>query len=731
MMEETTMKAASATVASNPSEIICVGRNTTIDMEMEATANSSQSPSMNSLPNKLERINSKAFETQLKAWTASNIQVARGLDVPKISGDNIRFQPPSDTEVPNENWERLWKWSLLLFQSCPSDLFSWGLRLTGGHPSENRSVHQSLCLLLPHPVWQGQLSRLRYALQTAVCSRFKDHIPPVGPLSGEIVAGLLSLYTEDNRVDVANLALQWWRDIGYDNDSAMLHLSEKISELAPNGASIPEQPHDKRVFHLHAGDVQRVISALDLLHEAGAFSHRVLTYYNHFVCRTEAELDTFPPTNRQCLKHWDDMLAFNKDMDAIRGLPDIPRAEQDVYQKIGYWNSPKCDNQVRKALLDDYHELSRSNRKLRCFKPSGTNSPFKLGDTSSPNVTASDQRQNLAITTPEIATKTHSSLALVCIDGFCLPAESDDEARQLITTPAPAMMLTLVKIMMTGGFTPPRKCQFLFDLARGQFGTNVESDRKIARELYAHIYPFRTAPRHFSDEELSFYSCLTRLAYQGCVPLLCLQFCDGTAEFVSLNRAIWDSENRLLHCEQFSHGPITFSTTPSHFCLFWRVYSKTCYKYFDILRRVVGKDLTRGCKEVLYNLVAAVEFPPFKEDPERFWLFDADGHNINSGSMPESMQDFFPLIPLSDLHLKNLCCFEYMFVYQERHLGEQETVQPREVSSATSPISTQEATPTPSIGMKRPRDAYDPSSPECPETPPERYSSLKDPCLTN
>ncbi|KAI1741820.1 hypothetical protein F4680DRAFT_446826 [Xylaria scruposa] len=307
------------------------------------------------------------------------------------------------------------------------------------------------------------------------------------------------------------------------------------------------------------------------------------------------------------------------------------------------------------------------------FKPSSTDSPFEMGHTS-PAATAGDQRQSLTVTTPGIPAKDCSSVALVHIDGFRFPAESDDDAPWiLITTPAPAIILTLVKIIMAGGFTPPKKCQFLFDLARGQFGTDVEADNKVARELYAHIYPFRTEHRHYSHDELSFHSYLTRLAYQGCVPLPCLQFRNSTAEFVSINRAVWESEDRLLNCEQLSRGPIMLSTTPPYFCLFWRVYNKAYRKYLDILRCVVSKDSTRSSTEILYSLVAAAELPPSKDKPERFWLFDADGRSINSDSMPESIQDYFPLTPFPDSGLKDLFCFEYMFVYQVKQSGEQET----------------------------------------------------------
>ncbi|KAI0858752.1 hypothetical protein F4860DRAFT_526810 [Xylaria cubensis] len=69
--------------------------------DAEATADSSQLPIIQSppfsnrqsrqavsyTPNKLKRLNSKEFDAQLKAWAASNIQMAGGLDVPKLSGD--------------------------------------------------------------------------------------------------------------------------------------------------------------------------------------------------------------------------------------------------------------------------------------------------------------------------------------------------------------------------------------------------------------------------------------------------------------------------------------------------------------------------------------------------------------------------------------------------------------------------------------------------------------------
>ncbi|KAI0201462.1 hypothetical protein F4808DRAFT_469751 [Astrocystis sublimbata] len=274
---------------------------------------------------------------------------------PLIELDPEDFQ----TEVLDESWQRVWQSCLALFQTSPHDLFTWGLRLPS-QSSERQEIYRELCLLIPHLAWQGHLSKLRFALQMAICAREHDHMLPAAPLSEATAASLLSLQNASNKAMLTSIAFGNFIEVRDNEQGILLRLFHEMKEVCKDRSLnfVPDQVSD-RVFYLTATDVKTVTSSLDRLHRGKEFSHCVLTYCTQFAGRLGSVYDELPPSNNKCLSHWEQICAHNRERDALAGLADIPYAERAAHQQIAYWEAPACDPRFRQCLFDDFYSLYR------------------------------------------------------------------------------------------------------------------------------------------------------------------------------------------------------------------------------------------------------------------------------------------------------------------------------------------------------------------------------------
>ncbi|KAI0864517.1 hypothetical protein F4860DRAFT_510848 [Xylaria cubensis] len=626
-------------------------------------------------------LNAEEFEKQLQDWTedqAENLQsVVDAQSMSTLEVDRDRVPDPYNSDIGmralNEDWQHLWKWCLALFQSCPYDLFTWGLRLTS-KVSEHADIYRGICMLLPHPAWQRQLSQLRYALQMAVYIRSETHMMPVGPLPAEATAGLLNNHRVNNGELVATLALDSWNHARDDKDGMMYILTEEMKSLRDSASTVsfPHHQYGNRLFYLSTYDVAAVTSALDSLQDRGRFSHRVLTYYRKCVCQTGSQFDRLPPKDSETLQRWDGVCVHNRHRDGLRGLSDIPYAERAIYEKIGYWQSSDCDIQVTQALFDDYQRICESISPTKKAPSQASEGPADVDFPAPESPTNPDSPattrfievtkfQQLLTRPSHQHTATRPTVSLICLDGFYLPQEPGDTSPpRLVTTCVPAMTFTLFRSMLATGFIPKTESGPLIDLIQGSFGEDLERDRGAALALFRHLMPVNTnTDAKYTSEHLRFEALLLQPDVWLSFPIPCLRIRRGAAKFENQT----PQRTAVVDCEEFPDSETRFVETPSHCRIFFRGDTQTFHRTLNEIRHIKGVLPLSGGADVLYNLLALVEFPATIADPERFWLFDQHGNHVTSSSVPESLLQSFPSEPLPNLSRRKGRGCSYMLVY--------------------------------------------------------------------
>ncbi|KAI1075841.1 hypothetical protein F5B20DRAFT_594643 [Whalleya microplaca] len=129
----------------------------------------------------------------------------RSLGRTEGSIDNPSKNPPEEADEiqllsngPQDVKEQeVWKTLLHRFDCLPRDLFTYGLKIdiypgkyqlwcsNGSKVPDMKmgnGLGKHLAKLLFHPIWKNDISRVRYALQMAVCARFTDHVRPFASL---------------------------------------------------------------------------------------------------------------------------------------------------------------------------------------------------------------------------------------------------------------------------------------------------------------------------------------------------------------------------------------------------------------------------------------------------------------------------------------------------------------------------------------------------------------------
>ncbi|EHA53792.1 hypothetical protein MGG_04570 [Pyricularia oryzae 70-15] len=241
---------------------------------------------------------------QDNAWNRSREQELR-LSIGNWAANAASAAKGNDAE--------LWMWRLMIhfFKAMPHELWRYGLRphrgecwatgaVTGSRPSEQAyNPSYDFCLelgiLLCHPVWDGDLMKLRYALQIAICSRIRDHEPPVAGLNSRMIASTKQITDvlvnsckkmapEKELELMCKIQSQYYHCGGIKSDKDIQWLTSKLSTLK-RGSCITASEEERLIFFLRASDMKALREALDAQESHGQAKWRPAVEY----CRIFAE----------------------------------------------------------------------------------------------------------------------------------------------------------------------------------------------------------------------------------------------------------------------------------------------------------------------------------------------------------------------------------------------------------------------------------------------------------
>ncbi|KAI2782370.1 hypothetical protein F4815DRAFT_35429 [Daldinia loculata] len=256
--------------------------------------------------------------------------------------------------VKTPAWHEFWRSMVHIFHSTPHDLFTWGLCLGEVESSE---IIRDLCELLPHPIWNGELFILRYAMQMAIALRTKSHMSPLCPLDPTVMDKIPQFRRpKDNDMsleDRSSFALTLWGATKPDNGKETKNFFSKLREFLAGKEEAAENEREERVFRLRHHDVTNVRKVLDALYEEEVYRHDVRSYYNGYVMSTGPFSGDMAPTSLDTLNRWDVAVIRRKFEDWEQGQPDFPEGEINDQIQIAFWLSPSCDPRFKACILND------------------------------------------------------------------------------------------------------------------------------------------------------------------------------------------------------------------------------------------------------------------------------------------------------------------------------------------------------------------------------------------
>ncbi|KAI1464450.1 uncharacterized protein F4812DRAFT_212271 [Daldinia caldariorum] len=185
---------------------------------------------------------------------------------------------PDETEelqraAASYHWQSCWKFMLHIFQCSPWDLTTWGLRF------DNKSMSASireLQLILPHPIWEGNIDILRYVLQKAVIFRLRADVEPLGPLA----PGIADVLIANEKEATPDLALQMWAGT---NPSTNSNIAALLKLLSTRQGKFGQSTWPRSPFLITFMDVYYIRDCLDLLKGDYRAPFTVQQYYDFFV----------------------------------------------------------------------------------------------------------------------------------------------------------------------------------------------------------------------------------------------------------------------------------------------------------------------------------------------------------------------------------------------------------------------------------------------------------------
>ncbi|ETS80085.1 hypothetical protein PFICI_07614 [Pestalotiopsis fici W106-1] len=275
---------------------------------------------------------------------------------------NIAIEAPDDViesvvlaKNGIQEWHDLWVMMLNIFQSTPYDLFTWGLRESD--KAQRHLIYRFLGRLLPHPMWEGDLSRLRYALQKAISLRVAGHLEPLGPLPLETAQAIVSANLD--YVNRAALALSIWHSLEMDKQKVggmfLKALRQVVESEGQDG--FEHADNDKTLFQLSIEDIQAVHQALDSMR--GTFSGLTVASHHELYSayRRTARTRTLAPENKATLERWDRWSLMVRQADEASRQPDYPQRDRNTYKALPYWDSNTCDVRFWHSIHSDISSI--------------------------------------------------------------------------------------------------------------------------------------------------------------------------------------------------------------------------------------------------------------------------------------------------------------------------------------------------------------------------------------
>lgn len=235
-------------------------------------------------------------------------------------------------EASPYRWQSHWKLMLHLFGCSPWDLTTWGLRVNIRCGS---TVIRELNLLLPHPIWEGNVDILRYVLQKTVLYRLGADIEPLGPLT----PGIADVLIARKMPDTPDLALEMWTGASPATNSNVICLLEQVSKYWVNSE---RKPWSAKPFILEPADVFRIHESLDILSRDRLAPFAVQEYYDAFV-KQEMWPHGLATVDSETVERWDKTMLAIKNRDRRLGEPDTRVGkERERHKTLAYWESPNC-----------------------------------------------------------------------------------------------------------------------------------------------------------------------------------------------------------------------------------------------------------------------------------------------------------------------------------------------------------------------------------------------------
>lgn len=311
------------------------------------------------------------FIAQYKYWTADDEQ--------RLQIEYGDWAKQMDEGCRESSCERgFWRLTIKLFGCHPFDLFRYGLQMErtyssgtviiNGKAEKSVNFEQAFCTeiqgLLCHPLWDGKIELLRYALQLTIYYRVKDHILPLGPgidmkqdPTDDVWRAIREVEDQEEQMSmIGDYCYETYLQNGPPGHRDIRDLAARLQKtLTP----VPAQdPDDRLLFKLRLSDLTTLKTALDgTTTRFGAPRWSSCTDYWRQYRRARTEAWLYPPTTARQLSAWKQKWFLHskreglirlrfRELGAGDMLLDIPRRDPVPF----YFNSRRVSQEQRDVL---------------------------------------------------------------------------------------------------------------------------------------------------------------------------------------------------------------------------------------------------------------------------------------------------------------------------------------------------------------------------------------------
>lgn len=286
----------------------------------------------------------------LNVWTAqdeASLQNSWGTDDDAVLEKSMKS---------NTSERELWSMMVDIFECLPWDLFRYGLKMGSSDrrrftitrpngqeiqlnsPYITKPLCDELKQIITHPIWKGDVTLLRYALQWSVHCRIKNHDAPLPPVRRLPHLKSMYAFTAFTTQGDELATLEWDLAQAPFNDQPFRNLLDMISCIIKKRHISAIESSDKHIFNLKVTDVQLVHEAMNrMLHFNQVAYLNAAAYHEAYKAQRATPSAGFPPTSTTTLRAW-------KKQCRIAEL-----REDGIRQKL---NDPAFSEAGRNYLLD-------------------------------------------------------------------------------------------------------------------------------------------------------------------------------------------------------------------------------------------------------------------------------------------------------------------------------------------------------------------------------------------